>query len=122
MTKFENIKLSLSQTKNPLFFQLGLHLTDEKAKELGLSHGGMAFCLVSKDELKAMMGAGYKPFALATIEGEFREEENQDPMRPKLLKYELCSFTFKGGMGTWEEILNAPAIKKDDKPEAPKGF
>jgi len=119
--KFENIKLGLTQTKNPLFFQLGLHIDDAKAKEAGLTHGGMAFCLVAKDELKALMGAGFKPFALANIEGEFREDDNIDPTKPTLLKYDLMSFTFKGGMGSWDEILQAPPPKKEEAP-APKGF
>lgn len=110
--KFENIRLSLNQTKNPLFFQIGVHVDEKKAKEVGLSHGGMAFALVAKDELKALMGAGFKPFSLATVTGEFREEENIDPTRPTLIKFDILSFTFKGGMGTWEEILAAPAPVK----------
>ena len=118
--KFESIRLSLNQTKNPLFFQVGVHVDEKKAKEAGLSHGGMAFALVAKDELKALMGSGFKPFSLATIAGEFREEENIDPTRPTLLKFDLLSFTFKGGMGTWEEILTAPAPVK--VPEDTKGF
>lgn len=118
--KFENVRLSLNQTKNPLFFQIGIHVDEKKAKESGLSHPGMAFALVAKDELKALMGAGFKPFSLATVAGEFREEENIDPTRPTLIKFDLISFTFKGGMGSWDEILTAPAPVK--APEGTQGF
>ena len=109
---FENARLSLSQTKNPLFFQVGIRVDEKKAKDAGLSHPGMAFALVAKDELKALMGAGFKPFSLATVTGEFREEENIDPTRPTLIKFDLLKFTFKGGMGSWEEILVAPTPVK----------
>ena len=51
--KLENIKLSIGQTKNPQFFQLSFHIDDAKAAEARLSHGGRAFCVVAKDELKA---------------------------------------------------------------------
>lgn len=119
--KFENVKLSVSQTKNQLFFQLGIHINKETAQANGLTHDGMAFSLVAKDELKALMGVGFKPFSLATIEGEFREEENIDPTRPSLIKFDLMSFNFKGGMGEWTELLNAEPPKAKE-PEAPKGF
>ena len=119
--KFENIKLGLNQTKNPLFFQLGLHIDDAKARAAGLRHGGMAFCLVAKDELEALMGKGYKPFSLATIEGEFREDDNIDPTKPTLLKFDLTSFSFAGGAGNWSEILSAEPPKRNE-PEAPKGL
>lgn len=106
--KFENTRLSVSQTKNPLFFQLGVHIDAKKAQENGLTHDGMAFALVSKDEFKALMGVGFKPFSLATFDGEFREEENAKPGRPTLIKFDLVNFKFMGGMGSWDTVLEAP--------------
>jgi hypothetical protein len=116
--KFENARLSVSQTKNPLFFQLGIHVDQKKAQENGLTHEGMAFCLVSKDEFKALMGVGFKPFSLATFSGEFREEENAKPGRPTLLKFDLVDFKFTGGMGSWDTVLEAPppAAKEETTP------
>ena len=119
--KLENVKLSISQTKNPMFFQLSFHLGEDKAKEAKLSHGGRAFCVTSKDELKALVGAGFKPFSLATVEIELREEDNIDPTKPSLLKFDLLGATFRGGMGDWTELLNAPAPAKKE-PEGTPGF
>lgn len=110
--KLENIKLSIGQTKNPQFFQLSFHLDDAKAAEAKLSHGGRAFCVVAKDELKALMGSGFKPFSLANVEVELREQDNIDPTKPSLLKFDMLSAQFRGGMGDWNEILNAPAPEK----------
>lgn len=118
--KLENIKLSISQTKNPMFFQISFHIDDARAAEAGLSHGGRAFCVVAKDELKALMGAGFKPFSLCALETDLREEDNIDPSKPSLLKFELLGATFRGGMGDWTELLNAP-VKKEE-PEGTKGF
>ena len=121
--KLENIKLSISQTKNPMFFQLSFHLGEDKAKEAKLSHGGRAFCVVAKDELKALMGAGFKPFSLATAEIELRADDNIDPTKPSLLKFDLLGATFRGGMGDWTELLNAPAPAPAKKePEGTPGF
>lgn len=122
--KFENIKLSISQTKNPLFFQLGVHVNKQTADANGLSHEGMGFTLVSKDELKALVGLGFKPFSLTTFEGEFREDDNIDPTKPKLIKFDFADQPkFTGGIGTWDEFLTAPApAKKEEEKPAPKGF
>ena len=119
--KLENIKLSISQTKNPMFFQLSFHLGEDKAAEARLSHGGRAFCVVAKDELKALMGTGFKPFSLCTLEADLREEDNIDPTKPSLLKFELLGATFRGGMGDWTEFLNVPAPAKKE-PEGTPGF
>lgn len=119
--KIENTKLSIGQTKNPQFFQLSFHIDDAKAKEANLSHGGRAFCVVAKDELKALMGSGFKPFAVANIEVDLREQDNIDPTKPSLLKFDLLSATFRGGMGDWNEILAAEPLKKD-APEGTTGF
>ena len=110
--KLENVKLSISQTKNPMFFQISFHLGEDKAKEANLSHAGRVFAVVSKDELKALMGAGFKPFSLCTLEADLREEDNIDPTKPSLLKFELLGATFRGGMGDWNEILNAATPEK----------
>lgn len=118
--KLESIKMSIGQTKNPMYFQLSFHVDESKAAEAGLSHGGRAFCVVTKDELKALTGAGYKPFSLANIDVELREEENIDPMKQSLLKFDLTGATFRGGMGDWNEILSAPVAKKE--PEGTPGF
>ena len=119
--KLENIKLSIGQTKNPQFFQISFHIDDEKAEEAKLSHGGRAFCVVAKDELKALMSAGFKPFAIASIEVDLREQDNIDPTKPSLIKFDLTGATFRGGMGDWNEILNAPVTEKE-KPESTPGF
>ena len=119
--KLENIKLSIGQTKNPQFFQLSFHLDDAKAAEAKLSHGGRAFAVVAKDELKALMGAGFKPFSLANIDVDLREQDNIDPTKPSLLKFDLLGATFRGGMGDWNEILNAPTPDKKE-PEGTPGF
>ena len=119
--KLENIKLSISQTKNPMFFQLSFHITDSQAAEAKVSHGGRAFCVAAKDELKALMGAGFKPFSLCTLEADLREEDNIDPTKPSLLKFELLGATFRGGMGDWTELLKAPAPAKKE-PEGTPGF
>ena len=116
----ENVKLSISQTKNPMFFQISFHVDDAKAAEAKLSHGGRAFCVLSKDELKAIMGIGFKPFSLASIETNLREEDNIDPTKPSLLKFDLLGATFRGGMGDWSELLNAPA--KKETAESTPGF
>ena len=110
--KLENIKLSIGQTKNPQFFQLSFHIDDAKAAEAKLSHGGRAFCVVAKDELKALMGAGFKPFSLATVDVDLREQDNIDPTKPSLIKFDLLSAQFHGGMGDWNEILNAATPEK----------
>lgn len=110
--KLENIKLSISQTKNPMFFQLSLHIDDAKAAEAKLSHGGRAFCVASKDELKALMGIGFRPFSLANIDVDLREQDNIDPTKPSLVKFDLLSAQFRGGMGDWNEILNAATPEK----------
>ena len=110
--KLENIKLSIGQTKNPQFFQISFHLGDDKAAEAGLSHGGRAFCVVAKDELKALMGAGFKPFSLATVDVDLREQDNIDPTKTSLLKFDLLSAQSRGGMGDWAEILSAPVPEK----------
>lgn len=120
--KLENIKLSISQTKNPMFFQLSFHIDDAKAAEAKLSHGGRAFCVLSKDEIKAIMGIGFKPFSLASIEANLREEDNIDPTKPSLIKFELISAAFKGGFGDWTELLNAPAPAKKEPAEGTPGF
>ena len=118
--KLENIKLSIGQTKNPQFYQLSFHIDDAKAAETNLSHSGRAFCVIAKDELKALMGAGFKPFSLATVDVEFREQDNIDPTRPSLIKFELLSAQFRGGMGDWTEILNVVVPEK--APEETSGF
>ena len=110
--KLENIRLSIGQTKNPMFFQISFHLGEDKAKEADLSHAGRVFAVVSKDELKALMGAGFKPFSLCTLEADLREEDNIDPTKPSLLKFDLLSAQFRGGMGDWTELLNAAPAKK----------
>ena len=110
--KLENIKLSIGQTKNPQFFQLSFHIDDDKAAEAKLSHGGRAFCVVAKDELKALTSVGFKPFSLANINVELREQDNIDPTKPSLLKFDLLSAQFRGGMGDWAEILSAPVPEK----------
>ena len=119
--KLENIKLSIGQTKNPQFFQLSFHIDDAKASDAKLSHGGRAFCVVAKDELKALMGVGFRPFCLANIEVDLREQDNVDPTKPSLLKFDLLSAQFRGGMGDWTEILQAPTPEKE-APEGTKGF
>lgn len=119
--KLENIKLSIGQTKNPQFFQISFHLDDARAAEAKLSHGGRAFCVVAKDELKALMGAGFKPFSLATVDVDLREHDNIDPTKPSLIKFDLLSAQFRGGMGDWNEILNAP-VPEREKPEGTPGF
>ena len=119
--KLENIKLSIGQTKNPMFYQISFHLGEDKAAEAGLSHGGRAFCVVAKDEFKALMGAGFKPFSLATIDVELREEDNIDPTKPSLIKFDLTGAQFKGGLGDWTELLNAPA-PANKEPEGTPGF
>ena len=110
--KLENIKLSISQTKNPMFFQLSFHLGEDKAKEAKLSHGGRAFCVTSKDELKALMGIGFRPFSMADVDVDLREQDNIDPTKPSLIKFDLLSAQFRGGMGDWNEILNAATPEK----------
>ena len=119
--KLENVKLSIGQTKNPQFFQISFHIGDEKAAEAKLSHGGRAFCVVAKDELKALMGIGFRPFSLANIDVDLREQDNVDPTRPTLLKFDILGAQFRGGMGDWNEILNAPVAEKE-KPEGTPGF
>ena len=119
--KLENIKLSIGQTKNPQFFQLSFHIDDDKAAEAKLSHGGRAFCVVAKDELKALMGAGFKPFSLATVDVDLREQDNIDPTKPSLIKFDLTGATFRGGMGDWTEILSAPVPAKEPAEGTP-GF
>ena len=119
--KLENIKLSIGQTKNPQFFQLSFHIDDAKAAEAKLSHGGRAFCVTSKDELKALMGIGFRPFSLANVDVDLREQDNVDPTRPTLLKFDILGAQFRGGMGDWNEILNAPVVEKE-KPEGTPGF
>lgn len=122
--KLENIKPSLTQTKNPLYFQLGIRVDATLKEAAGLSHDGMAFCVIAKDELKALMGQGFKPFSKATLEVEFREEANRDPLKPNLLKFELLSASFTGGMGNWETILDAPVPtgSSESTDDAPKAF
>ena len=116
-----NIKLSISTTKNPVYFQLGL-VVDEKLKaEAGLSHTGMAFAVVNKDELLALMDLGFRPFSRATVDADFREEPNEDPKRPSLLKFELNSAEFTGGAGEWKCILEAIRKAKEETP-SPKPF
>ena len=110
--KLENIKLSIGQTKNPQFFQISFHIDDEKAEEAKLSHGGRAFCVVAKDERKARMSAGFKPFAIANIDVDLREQDNIDPTKPSLIKLDLTGATFRGGMGDWTELLSAPVPER----------
>ena len=119
--KLENVKLSIGQTKNPQFFQISFHIDDAKAAEAKLSHGGRAFCVVAKDELKALMGAGFKPFALATVDVDLREQDNIDPTKQSLIKFDLTGATFRGGMGDWTEILSAPVPAKEPAEGTP-GF
>lgn len=119
--KLENIKLSIGQTRNPQFFQLSFHLDDAKAAEARLSHGGRAFCVVAKDELKALMGDGFRPFSLTTVDVDLREQDNIDPTKPSLIKFDLLSAQFRGGMGDWTEILSAPVPAKKE-PEGTPGF
>ena len=118
--KLENIKLSIGQTKNPQFFQLSFHIDDAKAAEAKLSHGGRAFAVVSKDELKALMSIGFRPFSLANIDVDLREQDNVDPTKPSLIKFDLTGATFRGGMGDWTEIVSAPIAKKES--EGTPGF
>lgn len=120
--KLTNIKPSLTQTRNPLYFQLGVRVDAATKEAAHLSHEGMAFCVLGKDELKALMGAGFKPFARAELDVEFREEENEDPKKPKLLKFDLNEATFTGGMGSWETILDAPVREKEAPADSPKPF
>ena len=119
--KLENIKLSIGQTKNPQFFQLSFHIDDAKAADAKLSHGGRAFYTITKDELKALMGIGFRPFSLATVDVDLREQDNIDPTRPSLIKFDILSAQFRGGMGDWTEILQAPTPEKEAL-EGTKGF
>ena len=108
--KVDNIKLSIQPTKNPLFYNLSVPVTDEEAKNKGLSHAGRAYCLLSKDEVKALCAMGFKPFSTATLDIALREVENSNPDGNTLIKFDLAGTPkFQGGFGTWDEVLKAPA-------------
>lgn len=116
-------KLSVQTTKNPMYLQVGLRLDEEHAKAAGLSHVGMAFAVVSRDEFMALMELGFKPFAKATLTGDFREDPNKDPAKQSLLKFDLDSVEFQGGTGSWESFLKASMeTKGNSEGDEPKGF
>ncbi len=114
-------RLSVQTTKNDLYFQVAVRVDQEHATAAGLSHTGMAFAVVSRDELKALMEVGFKPFAKATLTGDFREEPNKDPAKQSLLKFDIDSVEFNGGCGNWDSFLDKE-LTNASKDEAPRGF
>ena len=121
--KIHNAKMRITTTKNPLYFQLGLHIGEDVAKEAGLSRAGVAFATVSKDELLALMSIGFKPFAAGEVEVSLYETPNEDPKKLPLLNFELQDASFTGGFGEWKFILDAVKAPRQPRQEGdPRPF
>ena len=128
--KLENVKVWIEPTKNPLYFRMGIRVTETLAQAAKLSHAGMAYANLLKDEVDALIDEkGFKPFALATIEVNFYEDFYEEYVYygPSALKFELIDAEFKGGMGSWDTLLESPLHleherKKKETPSSPKPF
>ena len=122
--KLENVKVWIEPTKNPCYFRMGIRVNKTLAEAAKLSHAGMAYANLLKDEVKALIDEkGFKPFAIATIEANFYEDfyEEYEYYGPSALKFELINAEFKGGIGSWDTLLESPLFikrgrKKEDIP------
>ena len=127
--KLENVKVWIEPTKNPLYFRMGIRMNETMAKSAGISHAGMAATTLLRDEMNALVEKGFKPFSSATIEADFYEETDNayGYYSPSALKFELINAEFKGGMGSWDTLLESPLHiererKKEEHPPPPEPF
>ena len=100
--RLEPSRIWIKPTSDPLQFLMGVRINWEIAKAANLSRAGMAFTCITKDELMALIGNGFKPFAQATLEVDFHEF-NVDGQ--SALTFDLKKAEFKGGMGSWDTLL-----------------
>ena len=119
--KLENVKVWIEPTKNPLYFRMGIRINETLAQAVKFSHAGIAFAILLRDEIKALIDEkGFKPFAIATIEADFYEDFFEDYVYygPSALKFNLISAEFRGGIGSWDTLLDSPLhIKRKRKQE-----
>ena len=123
--KITNARIWVTPTKNPLRFLMGIRIDKAIAKYANLSHAGMASTILTKDELNALIGIGFKPFARANLEVDLYEDEDYDYCQPSRLHFDLKSVEFQGGIGAWETLLEniRPKVKPQKRYVAqPEGF
>lgn len=100
------------------FVWIRFYVTSGMSKELGYSHSGWTSCRIGIDEFTALTQIGFRPFAKASFEGFFWEEDaNRECVgvssvdAKSLLKFEISNITFEGGIGDYglllEHYLNA---------------
>ena len=103
--KITDARIWVTPTKNPLRFLMGIRIDRVTAQSANLSHAGMASTILTKDELNALIGIGFKPFARANLEVDLYEDEDYDYCQPSRLHFDLKSVGFQGGIGAWETLL-----------------
>ena len=123
--KITDARIWVTPTKNPLRFLMGIRIDRVTAQSANLSHAGMASTILTKDELNALIGIGFKPFARANLEVDLYEDEDYDYCQPSRLHFDLKSVEFQGGIGAWETLLEniRPKVKPQKRYVAqPEGF
>ena len=113
--KITDARIWVTPTKNPLRFLMGIRIDRVTAQSANLSHAGMASTILTKDELNALIGIGFKPFARANLEVDLYEDEDYDYSGSSRLHFDLKSVEFQGGIGEWETLLEN--IKTKAKPQ-----
>lgn len=103
--KIKDVRIWVTPTKNPVRFLMGIRIDKAIAQNANLSHAGMASTILTKDELNALIGIGFKPFASANLEVDLYEDEDYDYCQPSRLHFDLKSVEFQGGIGKWETLL-----------------
>lgn len=117
--KIKNARIWVTPTKNPLRFLMGIRIDKATAQSANLSHAGMASAILMKDELNALIGIGFKPFARANLEVDLYED--CDYSSSSRLHFDLKSVEFHGGIGKWVTLLENIRSKKRSKERCP-GF
>ncbi len=113
--KIKNARIWVTPTKNPLRFLMGTRIDKATAQSANLSHAGMASAILMKDELNALIGIGFKPFARANLEVDLYEDEAYDYSSSSRLHFDLKSVEFQGGIGKWETLLEN--IRSTENPQ-----
>ena len=116
--RIEQTKVWVAPTKDPIQFLMGCLVNAALAKAANLSCSGMAYSLVAKDELMALIEVGFKPFAKATLEVELFEKEF-DYSDSRVLMFDLQNAEFNGGIGAWTALLEPRGPKKHKRPCVP---
>ena len=103
--KIKDVRIWVTPTKNPLRYLMGIRIDKVIAQSANLSHAGMASTILTKDELNALIGIGFKPFSRVNLEVDLYEDEVCDYGNASRLHFDMKRVEFKGGIGKWETLL-----------------